>query len=160
MILAQRSKKVKNYFKKISKSEKCTWFYPSAFLFLNELVTTAATAVVVVEASAKEKDYDKDNNPRRTIATVIATATHSQTSFRFSKSYYEKQKEVLQFSKCNDYFLNYSFSNNNLKVFTNVRFEPFKYPLRGFIIKGLCLIIIMMTEFLVLENGVSNFNGL
>ena len=87
---------------KVFPNKKCTRFYPSAFSFLNELVTTAATAVVVVEASAKEKDYDKDNNPRRTIATVIATATHSQTSLRFSKSYYEKQKEVLQFSKCND----------------------------------------------------------
>lgn len=76
---------------------KCIFFY--------ELVTTAATAVVVVvKASAKEKDYDKDNNPRRTIATVIATATHSQTSLRFSKSYYEKQKEVLQFSKCNEFY--------------------------------------------------------
>ena len=128
-------------------------------MFLNELVTTAATAVVVVEASAKEKDYDKDNNPRRTIATVIATATHSQTSLRFSKSYYEKQKEVLQISKCNVYFYNY-FSNYDLKVFANVRFKPFEYPLCGFIIKGLCLVIVMMTEFLILENSVSDFNGL
>lgn len=128
-------------------------------MFLNELVTTAATAVVVVEASAKEKDYDKDNNPRRTIATVIATATHSQTSLRFSKSYYEKQKEVLQFSKCNDYFYNY-FSYYDSNVFANVRFEPFKYHLCGFIIKGLCLVIVMMTEFLIPENGVSDFNRL
>lgn len=79
---------------------------PKCIFVFYELVTTAATAVVVVvKASAKEKDYDKDNNPRRTIATVIATATHSQTSLRFSKSYYEKQKEVLQFSKCNDLIL-------------------------------------------------------
>ena len=74
---------------------------PKCTFVLNELVTTAATAVVVVEASAKEKDYDKYDNPRRTIATVIATATHSQTSLRFSKPYYEKPRDVLQFSKCN-----------------------------------------------------------
>ncbi|MCD7722756.1 MAG: hypothetical protein LUH82_02245 [Clostridiales bacterium] len=61
----------------------------------------AARAVVIAtaiaEAAAQKQDYNQDNNPRSAAAaaTIITTATHCQTSLRFSKLFYEKQKKVL-----------------------------------------------------------------
>ena len=66
------------------------------------IYSATATAVVVVgitaiaEAAAEEQDYDKDDNPGSSTAAVVTTATHNRTSLRFSKSYYEKQRNVLQ----------------------------------------------------------------
>ena len=66
------------------------------------IYSATATAVVVVgitaiaEAAAEEQDYDKDDNPRSSAAAVVTTATHDRTSLRFSKSYYEKRRKVLQ----------------------------------------------------------------
>lgn len=62
--------------------------------------SATATAVIVIacaitEAAAEEKDYNKDNNPGSSAATVVTTATHSRTSLRFSKPYYEKRGKVL-----------------------------------------------------------------
>ena len=50
------------------------------YLFVQLVTTATASAVVVtatiVETTAEEKDYDENDNPRRTAATVIASATH------------------------------------------------------------------------------------
>ena len=68
-------------------------------------MTKSASAIVaataVIETAAEQKDYDENNDPRRTAATtiVVTTATHSRTSFPFSKSYYEKRKKLLQYWK-------------------------------------------------------------
>lgn len=72
---------------------------PSGVPF-NYLQSATATAVIaataIVKTTAEEKDYDKDDNPRASTATIVTTATHDRTSLRFSKPYYEKQREVLQ----------------------------------------------------------------
>lgn len=70
-------------------------------LVLNQSATATTVVVIagataIAEAAAEEKDYNKDNNPRCSTAAVVTTATHNRTSLRFSKSYYEKQRKVLQ----------------------------------------------------------------
>ena len=59
-------------------------------------IIIAASAEIAAEATAEEKDYNKNDNPGSSTAAVVTTATHNRTSLRFSKSYYEKQRNVLQ----------------------------------------------------------------
>ena len=44
----------------------------------------------------KKQEISDALQARRTAAAVVTTATHNRTSLRFSKTYYEKRKEVLQ----------------------------------------------------------------
>ena len=81
MILSQRSKKVKIFFKKFFLFYKNVEDKKNAPGFTRvhqsvQLVTATSAAVIgviitVVKATAKKKDYNEDDNPR--ITTVIAT---------------------------------------------------------------------------------------
>jgi hypothetical protein len=114
--LSEASKLIKEYLKTSSYSFNLLWgiksqiYYnifnklfqhknntaeKSAVPFYTHLVTTAA-AVVVAKSSAEKKYDDKDNDPRSTVAATTIVTTHNQTSFHFSKSYYERKEDLLQ----------------------------------------------------------------